>query len=47
MKGKKQDEVDVASLPPVSVLTASIRFDCQKDRAAKLSELLRTQPRSF
>lgn len=26
--GKKPDEVDLASLPPLRVLTAAIRFDC-------------------
>lgn len=47
MKPKKQDEVDLSTLPPLISLLASIKFDCRKDTSLKLTELLKTYVRSF
>ena len=47
MKGKKADDVDLSSLPPIISLLASIRFDCRKNTATKLTDLLKNYTRSF
>ena len=47
MKAKKPDDVDLASLPQIISLLASIRFDCRKNTATKLTDLLKNYARSF
>lgn len=42
MKGnkKKDEEIDVSLLPPWQSVTARLNFECSKDNAEKISELI-------
>ena len=44
-KGAKEEEIDVTTLPPWFAINCILKFDCKKDRANKIVEYLKNNPK--